>query len=80
MEHFDSHYYMYATDATAHTHGNLQTKIRKPKLQHDGNKTKLWCIQNKMEINYDKTACIPNKKRNAPLRFSHLDLLLIQKC
>ena len=23
---------------------------------------------------------IPNQKRNAPLRFSHLDLLLMQKC
>ena len=28
------------------------------KLQQDGNNTKLWLKQNKMEINYDKTTCM----------------------
>ena len=28
------------------------------KLQQGGNDTKLWCKQNKMEINYDKTTCM----------------------
>ena len=51
MEHCDTDYY--ADDVTVHTHGNIQTEIES-KLQHDGNNTKLWCQQNKMEINYDK--------------------------
>ena len=34
-----------------------QTEIE-AKLQHDGNETKLWCKQNKMEIDYDKTTCM----------------------
>ena len=55
MEHCDSDYY--ADDATVHTHGNIQTEIE-AKLQHGGNNTKLWCKQNKMEINYDKTTCM----------------------
>ena len=33
-------------------------KVIESKLQQDGNNTKLWCKQNKMEINYDKTTCM----------------------
>ena len=43
--------------ATVHTHGNTLNVIES-KLQQDGNNTKLWCKQNKMEINYDKTTCM----------------------
>ena len=46
MEHWDSDYY--AGDAKVHTHRNIQTEIE-VKLQHDGNYTKLWCKQYKME-------------------------------
>ena len=42
--------------ATVHTHGKTPNVIES-KLQQDGNNTKLWCKQNKMEINYDKTTC-----------------------
>ena len=55
MKHCDSDYY--ADDATVHTHGNTPNVIES-KLQQDGNNTKLWCKQNKMEINYDKTTCM----------------------
>ena len=55
MEHCDSDYY--AIDATVHTYGNIQTETE-AKLQRDGNNTKLWCKQSKMEINYDKTTCM----------------------
>ena len=51
MKHCDSDYY--ADDATVHTHGSTPNVIES-KLQQDGNNTKLWCKQNKMEINYDK--------------------------
>ena len=50
-----------------HTHGHIKTEIE-AKLQHDGNNTKLWCKQNKMEINYDKTRCMiigtPTQNKN----------------
>ena len=55
MKHCDSDYY--ADDATVHTHGNAPFVIES-KLQQDGNNTKLWCKQNKMGINYDKTTCM----------------------
>ena len=55
MKHCDSDYY--ADDATVHTHGNTPNVIES-KLQQDGNNTNLWCKQNKMEINYDKTTCM----------------------
>ena len=55
MKHCDSDYY--TDDATVHTHGHT-TKVIEPKLQQDGNNTKLCCKQNKMEINYDKTTCM----------------------
>ena len=52
IKHCDSDYY--ADDATVHTHGSAPNVIES-KLQQDGNNTKLWCKQNKIEINYDKT-------------------------
>ena len=55
MKHCDSDYY--ADDATVHTHESAPNVIES-KLQQDGNNTKLWCKQNKMEINYDKTTCM----------------------
>ena len=55
MKHCDSDYY--ADDATVHTHGSAPNVIES-KLQQDGNNTKLWCKQNKMEINHDKTTCM----------------------
>ena len=55
MKHCDSDYY--ADDATVHTHRNTPNVIES-KLQQDGNNTKLWCKQNKMEINYDKATCM----------------------
>ena len=55
MKYFDSDYY--ADDATVHTHGSTPNVIES-KLQQDGNNTKLWCKQNKMEINYDKILCM----------------------
>ena len=55
MNHCYSDYY--ADDATVHTHVSAPNVIES-KLQQDGNNTKLWCKQNKMEINYDKTTCM----------------------
>ena len=55
VKHCDSGYY--ADDATVHTHGSAPNVIES-KLQQDGNDTKLWCKQNKMVINYDKTTCM----------------------
>ena len=55
MKQCDSDYN--ADDARVHTHGNTR-KLIESKLQQDGNNTKLWCKQNKKEINYDKTTCM----------------------
>ena len=54
LRHCDSDYY--ADDAPAYTHGNTPNVIES-KLQQHGNNTKLWCKQNKMELNFDKTTC-----------------------
>ena len=55
MEHCDSDYY--ADDATVHTHENIPNEIES-KLKQDSNNTKLWCKQNKKEINNAKTTCM----------------------
>ena len=55
MKHCDSDYY--ADDATVHTR-RITPNVIESKLQQDGNNTKLWCKQNKMELNYDKTTCM----------------------
>ena len=51
MNYCNSDYY--AEDATVHTHVNTPNVIAS-KLQQDGNNTKLWCKQNRMEKNMIK--------------------------
>ena len=55
IEHCDSDYY--ADDATVHTRGKTKSDIE-TKLQHDGNRSKQWGKQNKMNVHYDKTSCM----------------------
>ena len=47
MKHCDSDYYK--DDATVYMHGNTP-KVIESKLQQDDSNTKLWCKQNKIEI------------------------------
>ena len=53
IEQCDSDYY--ADDATVHTSGKTKSDVE-AKLQHDGNKTKQWGKQNKMNMHYEKTS------------------------
>ena len=55
IEHCDSDFY--ADDATFHTSGKTKTDVES-KLQHDGNRSKLWGKHNKMNMHYDKTSCM----------------------
>ena len=55
IEHCDSDFY--ADDTTFHTSGKTKTEV-KSKLQHDGNRSKLWGKHNKMNMHYDKTSCM----------------------
>ena len=55
IEHCDSDYY--ADDATVHTRGKTKSDVE-TKLQHDGNRSKQWGKQNKMNVHYDKTSCM----------------------
>ena len=55
IEHCDSDYY--ADDATVHTRGKTKSDVE-TKLQRDGNRSKQWGKQNKMNVHYDKTSCM----------------------
>ena len=44
----------FADDATIHTNGKMLKTIEE-NLQSDANSAKVWCKQNKMHINFDKT-------------------------
>ena len=55
IEHCDLDYY--ADDATVHTRGKTKSDVE-TKLQHDGNRSKQWGKQNKMNVHYDKTSCM----------------------
>ena len=48
---------IFADDATIHIIGKTKFEIQ-PKLQHDGEKSKTWANQHKMELHYNKTTCM----------------------
>ena len=47
---------LFADDATFHANEKKKSEV-KPKLQTDGNNSKLWAKHHKMQIHYDKTSC-----------------------
>ena len=62
---------------------NIPTEI-KAKLQHDGNNTKLWCKQNKMETNYGTTTCTIVRIQHTIKRIQPFNIFIdsntFQKC
>ena len=55
-------------------------KLLTPENSQDSNEIEQHVKNDLAEYENSDQTCIPNKKRNAPLRFSHLDLLLKRKC
>ena len=73
IEQCDSDYY--ADDATVHTSGQTKYDIQ-AKLQHDGNKTRQWGIQNKMNMHYEKTSCMLIGTRHNTQHSQELDIYI----
>ena len=48
---------LFADDTTIYTHSS-NTNVIETKLQNDFHAANTWCLQNKMQINYDKTICM----------------------
>ena len=48
---------LFADDATFHTKGKSKSDVE-PKLQTDGENSKIWAKNHKMKIHYDKTSCM----------------------
>ena len=54
---------LFADDATYHVNGKTKSEVE-PKLQTDGTNSRTWAKQHKMQIHYDKTACMALGTRN----------------
>ena len=48
---------LFADDATFHANGKTKSEVE-PKLQTDGNNSKSWAKNHKMQLHYDKTSCM----------------------
>ena len=48
---------LFADDTTIYTHSS-NTNVIETKLQNDFHAANTWCLQNKMQITYDKTTCM----------------------
>lgn len=48
---------IFADDTTFHINGRTKQEIE-PKLQHDGENSKTWAKQHKMQVHFDKTTCM----------------------
>ena len=73
IEQCDSDYY--ADDATVHTSGKTKSDVE-AKLQHDGNKTKQWGKQNKMNMHYEKTSCMLIGTKRSTQHSQELDIYI----
>ena len=73
IEQCDSDYY--ADDAAVHTSGKTKYGVE-AKLQHDGNKTKQWGKQNKMNMHYEKTSCMLIGTRHSTQHSQELDIYI----
>ena len=71
IEQCDSDYY--ENVATVHTSGKTKSDVE-AKLQHDGNKTKHWGKQNKMNMHYEKTSCMLLGTRHITQHSQELDI------
>lgn len=65
----------YADDTTVHTHAKTKIEVEN-KLQHDGNNSKSWSLQNKMIIHCDKTTCMLLGTRHLTQQTDHLNISL----
>ena len=54
---------LFADDATYHVNGKTKSEVE-PKLQTDGTNSRTWAKQHKMQIHFDKTACMALGTRN----------------
>ena len=54
---------LFADDATYHVIGKTKSEVE-PKLQTDGTNSRTWAKQHKMQIHFDKTACMALGTRN----------------
>ena len=73
IEQCDSDYY--ADDATVHTSGKTRSDVE-DELKHDGNKTKQWGKENKMNMRYEKTSCMLLGTRHNTQHSQELDIYI----
>lgn len=66
---------IFADDTTFHINGLSKQEIE-PKLQHDGENSKTWAIQNRMKINYDKSSCMTVGTRHRTNEASELTIYI----
>ena len=70
---------LFADDTTIYTHSS-DTNIIETKLQNDFHAAITWCLQNKMQINYDKTTCMTIGTRKMVDNSNVLTLQLNNTC
>ena len=73
IEQCDSDYY--ADDAKVHTSGKTKDDVE-AKLQNNGNKTKQWGKQNKMNMHYEKTSCLLIGTRHSTQHSQELNIYI----
>ena len=70
---------LFADDTTVYTHSS-NTNVIETKLQNDFHAANTWCLQNKMQINYDKTTCMTIGTRKKVDNSNVLTLQLNNTC
>ena len=72
---------LFADDTTIYTHSsNTKLNVNETKLQNDFHAANTWCLQNKMQINYDKTTCMTIGTRKKVDNSNVLTLQLNNTC
>lgn len=70
---------LFADDTTIYTHSSNIDDIE-TKLKSDFHAANTWCLQNKMQINYDKTTCMTTGTRKKVGNSNKLILQLNDTC